>query len=86
MRGRRLLLPSQRPDVLVPEGPQARLRIDLRGRKIQVSQELLHLVDGYEPGIKQDRRDGMTKEVGIDAFLYASRTGAVGYDRLHGSR
>jgi hypothetical protein len=76
----RLLLPSQRPDVIVPEGPQARLGIDLRGRKIQVFQELLHLVDGYEPGIKQDRRDGMRKQVRISAFLYASRTGAVGYD------
>ena len=28
-RGRRLLLPSQRPDVVVAEGPQAGLGIDL---------------------------------------------------------
>jgi hypothetical protein len=77
---RRLLLPCHRADVIVSEGPQARLGVDLRGRKIHVSQELLHLVDGYEPGIKQDRRDGMTKQVRINAFLYARRTGAVGYD------
>jgi hypothetical protein len=27
----------------------------------------------------------MTKQLKIDAFLYARRTGAVGYDRLHGA-
>jgi hypothetical protein len=71
-RGRRLLLPSQRPDVVVAEGPQARL-VNLRGRKIQVSQETSgHLVDVYEPGIKQNRRDGMTKQVRIDAFLMSA--------------
>ena len=71
-------LPSPGPNC--PQGPEARLGVYLRGRKIQVSQELLHLVDGYEPTIKQDRRDGMTKQVRINAFLYARRTGAVGYD------
>ena len=65
---------SERPEVVFPEGPQAGLGVDLRGRKIQVSQKLLHLVDRYEPGIKQNGGDGMPEQVRIDAFLYASGT------------
>ena len=76
---------SERPEVVFPEGPQAGLGVDLRGREIQVSQKLLRLVDGYEPGIEQDSRDRMAQQVRIDTFFDARGTGTVRYNRLDGA-
>src|SRR5262249_40784221 len=78
----RLLLPSERTDVVVAQGSQARFSIDLRGRKMEVSQKLLHLINRDKAGIQQDRRDGMPEEMRIDAFRDASGAGARCDDRL----
>ncbi len=42
--------------------PQARLGIDLGGREVVVSQELLHLINGH-PGIERDRGDAHPEAV-----------------------
>ena len=48
-----------------------------------MSQELLQLVDGHEPGIEQDGRDRMPEQVRIDAFLYAGGADTGRDNRLH---
>ena len=54
---------------------------------MQVSQKLLHLINRYQPGIKENGRDGMPEEVRIDALRDASGAGARrddGLDRTGG--
>jgi len=72
----RLSLPSKSLNVIIAQSLKARFRIDLGGRKVEVSQKLLHLINRDKPRIQQDSRDGMPEEVWIHAFCDASGAGA----------
>jgi hypothetical protein len=80
-------LAAQGPDVVLAQRPQAGLGVDLRGREVQVAEELPHLVDRYQAGIEQDRGDGMAQEMGVDPLGDARRPGTPldqGLYRPHG--
>jgi hypothetical protein len=65
------VIAAQGAKIVVAQRLEAGFGIDLGGRKIQVAEELLDLVDGNLSGVQQDRGDGMPQQMGVDSLCVA---------------